>query len=201
MNRIAFAIAVLILPFQSGAQTSRDTSKVVPAALKKLVSQQESMLTFESADLNGDGLEDFIFVVEARPAGTKKDEEDEGKRTLKIALRHPDNSVKVVKTNDSVVYCAQCGGVFGDPFEALEASTKGFTVRHYGGSNWRWANTYTFGYSRKDATWQLVEATELSFHTSDPNKQKSKTYRPPKHFGKIDIADFNPEKFVGVGKK
>lgn len=169
----------------------------VPAALKRLLGPGETLLASQFADLNGDGLQDVVFVVEPRQLR----DDDEGVRTLKIAIGAADGSLKVVKENRKLVFCRQCGGVFGDPFESLAASNKSFTVQHYGGSSWRWTNAFTFNYSRKDETWQLVKVEEGSFHASEPDKQTSKTYRPPKHFGKIDISEFDPANFKGVGKK
>ncbi|WP_193763588.1 hypothetical protein [Methylomonas methanica] len=99
------------------------------------------------------------------------------------------------------MFCSTCGGVFGDPFAELSATTKSFSVSHYGGSNWRWTNRFQFNYSRRDNTWQLVRVEQSSFHTSDPETAKTTTYTPPTDFGKIDIADFDPENFQGFGQK
>ncbi len=89
----------------------------------------------------------------------------------------------------------------GDPFQGIEAGPKTFTVSHYGGSAWRWSIAYKFNYSRKDNTWQLVKVEEGRYHTSDPDAGKSKTYTPPKSFGKIDIADFDPDNWKNQGAK
>ncbi|HWJ95714.1 MAG TPA: hypothetical protein VNT33_13375, partial [Telluria sp.] len=127
--------------------------------------------------------------------------EEEGKRILKIAIRSPDGALKVAKESHKAVLCRSCGGMFGDPFAGLTASNRTFSVNHYGGSAWRWSANYTFNYSRRDNTWQLVRVDESSFHASEPEKQTSKSYRPPRDFGKIDITTFDPEHFKGVGAK
>ena len=170
--------------------------------LKRLLGKNEALLAHASADLNGDGLRDVVFIVEPsqarRRAGARADDDV---RTLRIAIRMPGGALKVVKENRKVVYCGSCGGVFGDPFAGLSASAGTFWVEHYGGSSWRWANTFTFAYSRRDRTWQLVGVEESSFHSSDPDTMESASYRPPRDFGKIDIADFDPQKFKGVGPR
>jgi hypothetical protein len=140
---------------------------------------------------------DVVLIVEPKEVSLG----DEGKRTLKIAIRTPDGALRVVKESGKAVYCRSCGGVWGDPFDSLWAGVKTFSIHHYGGSNWRWTNTFTFAYSRRDKTWQLVEVEESGFHTSNPDAMETVTYRPPRHFGKIDIAEFDPEKFKGVGKR
>ncbi|MBI3230188.1 MAG: hypothetical protein HYZ45_08460, partial [Burkholderiales bacterium] len=59
-----------------------------------------------------------------------------------------------------------------------------------------------FNYSRRDNTWQLVRAEESTFNAADPDKtMKQKTYTPPKHYGKIDIVDFDPQNYRGRGEK
>jgi hypothetical protein len=118
-----------------------------------------------------------------------------------ILVRHPGGALKEVKRNDRVVYCSTCGGMMGDPFQGVQAGPKTFTVSHYGGSGWRWSVDYTFKYSRRDNTWQLVRVAESSFHASAPDQGKTAVYTPPKYYGKIDIAEFDPEHWKGQGPK
>ena len=89
----------------------------------------------------------------------------------------------------------------GDPFVGIEASAGTFTVMHYGGSSWRWSSNVRFNYSRKDKAWQLVRVETSSFHTADPDKEKVEVATPPKDFGKIDFADFDPEDWKGKGPR
>lgn len=174
----------------------------IPEELKQIISPQEELLAFVAADLNDDGLMDYVFVVESREAEVKSDEFDQGIRTLKIAIGCPDKSIKIVKISKNAVLCRTCGGSF-DPFNLREltASKKTFAVSHYGGTGERWSNTYQFNYSRRDDTWQLVYVEETTSDVSDHNKIITKNYRPPKSFGKIDISEFDPYNFIGVGKK
>ena len=83
----------------------------------------------------------------------------------------------------------------GDPFQGVIAKTKSFSVSHYGGASERWSDEYTFNYSPRDKTWQLVRAEVSSFYAADPNKEKTKIYVPPRDYGKIDIADFDPQHY------
>jgi hypothetical protein len=46
-----------------------------------------------------------------------------------------------------------------------------------------------------------VRVTESSFHASEPNKAKTTVRRPPKDFGKIGFAEFDPQKFLGRGRR
>ncbi|MCQ8130996.1 hypothetical protein [Methylomonas rivi] len=193
-----YLIPILLLPTLCLAN---DENPDVPAELRNFVEANTSLLAHAGADLNGDSLSDYVFILERQKTNDADPDIETGQRPLKIALRQPDNSLKIVKTNDNIVFCSTCGGVFGDPFAELSASTKSFSVSHYGGGNWRWTNNFQFNYSRRDDTWQLVRVEESSFHTSDPETVKSASYKPPKDFGKIDIADFDPENYKGSGEK
>lgn len=89
----------------------------------------------------------------------------------------------------------------GDPFVGIAIDKKGFTVRYYGGSSWRWPADFRFAYSRRDAAWQLVMVREESFHASEPEKRTVRTCRPPRDFGKIDFIASDPERFLGQGER
>ena len=153
------------------------------------------VIALESADLNGDGAADIILVTEdaaqADAGDADKADEAHDERRLLILVRGADGKLSEVKRNEKVVYCRSCGGAFGDPFAGVTVRRGGFTVNNYGGSAWRWSESYDFNYSRRDKTWQLVRALSESFNALDPEKVKRKIRRP-KDFGKIDINDFDP---------
>lgn len=177
-------------------------AKDIPLELKRFVEPQTVLLTFDRADLDGDGLVDYVVVLERQKNRPNDDDITDGQRPLLLLLRQADGSLKVAKRNENLVFCSTCGGAFGDPLESIEVGPRTFTVSHYGGSGWRWHNSFRFNYSRRDSTWQLVRAEDVTFHAGDPDKTtKTKIYTPPKHFGKIDIADFDPQKFLGVGAR
>lgn len=72
---------------------------------------------------------------------------------------------------------------------------------HYGGSGWRWSANYTFAWSRRDQSWQLVRVEKESFHASEPDEIETTVHTPPKDFGLIDVTEFNPEDYLGRGKQ
>ena len=172
----------------------------IPEELKQFVEPGTKAISINAADLNGDGLSDYILVLEKQQS-SDPDIEDR-QRFLLIVVRQPDSRLQVKKRSDKVVLCSSCGGTWGDPFDSIKVGPKTFTVSHYGGSRERWETNYTFSYSRRDDTWQLVRAEEITSDIFDP---KHKKYRevltPPKHFGKIDISDFDPENYRGNGER
>lgn len=68
----------------------------------------------------------------------------------------------------------------GDPFVTVETARTSFTIGHYGGSAWRWADSFTFSFLRRDDTWQLVRVTEESFHAADP-EERNADVAPSRH--------------------
>jgi hypothetical protein len=167
----------------------------IPAEVKPFVERGSRLLAIESADLNGDGHKDYVLVLEKLKAKPSDPDLETGQRPLLVLLRK-DGALKQVKRNDRIVLCSTCGGMMGDPFAGISAGPKTFSVQHYGGSAWRWSRDYKFNYSRLDDTWQLVRAEESEFHAADPeHTTKTRVFTPPKDYGKIDIANFDPEHY------
>jgi hypothetical protein len=190
---IALALAALLC---HAAHAQTQDKPDLPAELKPFVPAGYDPLSVDSADLDNDGVKDYVLVLQ------KKGDTDEGSRPLLVITKARDGTLRQRARNDKLVYCASCGGVMGDPYQGVEAKPGRFAVSHYGGSASRWAVTYRFAYSRRDSAWQLVRVEEESFHSGDPEKTlKKHVYVPPKDFGKIDLADFDPFKFRGVGPK
>ncbi|HEV2761602.1 MAG TPA: hypothetical protein VGV38_01310 [Pyrinomonadaceae bacterium] len=190
-------ILVLVLlwaaPLTLGAQG--DELKI-PSEVAPFVEQGTKAIALEAADLNGDGAQDFVLVLEKEKPDLGEYDLPSNQRPLLILVRGADGRLALAKRNERVVLCSRCGGVFGDPFEGVEVGRNTFTVHLYGGSSWRWKLAYKFNYSRIDKTWQLVRAEDISFHTSDPNKARTRIHTPPRDFGKIDLADFDPENYL-----
>lgn len=202
MRNNVLILITICLGFTSSIAAQADELKI-PAEVAPFVETGTRAIALESADLNGDGTKDFILILQKEKPALGEYELPEKSRPLLILTRSADGKLTTTKRNEDLVLCAQCGGVFGDPFEGVRVGRGTFTVDHYGGSNWRWKTTHRFNYSRIDKTWQLVRVENLSYHTSNPNKVKTEIETPPRHFGKIDIADFDPETYSnkGGGKK
>lgn len=185
------AVLLFVVSFAPSIVRAQAEKLNIPAEIKIFIESGETAIALESADLNADGTKDFILVTEKTTATNNSDEAD-SERTLMILTRDAQGKLKSVKSNNDVVYCKSCGGAFGDPFADLDAKRNSFRVYNYGGSAWRWSETYQFDYSRIDKTWQLVRVESESYNSLDPNKVKV-VIRTPKNFGKIDIADFDLE--------
>ncbi len=198
MKALLAAWALLVVASPLLAAGKLIPSAQLPEELRPFVEAGRVAIGLAQADLDGDGSGDAILVLEAE----KQSEEDEGERTLLVMTRNAENRLSVVKRSEKAVLCRQCGGVMGDPFDGVEVGPGSFTLNHMGGSAWRWSRSYKFNYSKRDNTWQLVRAEETSFNAADPKKTLQKTVlTPPKDYGKIDIADFDPENYRGKGAR
>jgi hypothetical protein len=193
-TKITLFLSLCLLVITVNAQS--DELKI-PAEVQPFVETNSKAIALKSADLNGDGTKDYILVLEREISEDEKADYPENQRPLIILIRSKDNKLSEVKRNESIVLCSQCGGIFGDPFSGVEVGDKTFTVNHYGGSAWRWSNSYKFNYSRIDNTWQLVRVEKSSYHNVRPMKEtlKETVLTPPKDFGKVDIADFDADDY------
>ena len=199
MRTILLSLALVCAAPLSAAAQSEELQ--VPAEVRPFVEAGTKAIAVEAADLNGDGRGDFVLVLERENPAVDKDDFPVNQRPLLILLRGVDGKLSAVKRNERLVMCSKCGGVFGDPFEGVEAGRNTFTVNFYGGSNWRWKHSYRFNYSRIDKTWQLVRVEEINYHTSDPDKMKTRVFTPPRDYGKVDLADFDPENYKRPSKR
>ena len=161
--------------------------------VQPFVEKDTTVLVVERGDLNRDGREDAVLVLE--PA------EPDQPRPLLILVRDEKGALKLAKRSAKAVGCKECGGIMGDPFQSIRIEKGRFTVEHYGGSSWRWTASYTFGWSRRDQSWQLVRVEQSSFHATEPEKAETTVHKPPKDFGLIDVTDFDPDDYRGRGKK
>ena len=200
MNRLGLTLIFACL--LAATATAQNDEIKVRDEVKPFVAKGKVAIALEAGDLNADGRKDLILVTsEPIPEGAAW-EEGAGERSVLILVREAGGSLRLAARNDNVVLCRNCGGVFGDPFAGVEVRGTRFTINNYGGSNDRWSYSYTFDYSRRDGTWQLVRVVNESFHALDPkNTTRRRTYTPPKNFGLITFADFDSDNYLGKGKK
>ena len=198
MKELLLVVAAL-LASTSMAATSNWPVEQVAAEFEPFIERNTHVIEIESADLNGDGLADFLVVLEQTT--TESDSEYEGDRILLIIQRRADGKLELSKRSESAIPDPDCGGPFGDCFQGIQAKQRGFTIGTYGGSSWRSNIEITFGYSRRDKTWQLVRVESSSFHISNPEKVTTRVFRPPRDFGKIDIEAFDYDSIFNLGEK
>lgn len=195
----AVLFLILIGPLVSLAQNEEIK---VPDEVKPFVQEGMTPIALETGDLNGDGTKDFILVL-SKPTHDSNtyDEAGDALRPTFILIRDAAGKLSLAARNDQVSYCKNCGGVMGDPFQSVKIRGTAFTVNDAGGSSDRWDEEYTFSYSRRDKNWHLTRVKDTSFNTFKPNQVKTVVSTPPRDFGLINFADFDPDHFKRIGKK
>jgi hypothetical protein len=201
---LALAVPLAFAPrFRAEAQSADRClpAAQVPAAVRAHVAPGSCAVALERADVDTDGRPDALVVL-GRPGAPDPDRPaDAAPRTLLVLVGTPTGDLRLAARAPRAVMCATCGGVMGDPFVALVPRSAGFTIQHLGGSGWRWTADYTFGWSRRDAAWQLVRVERTTFHAGDPTRVQRRIARPPRDFGKIDLRAFDGEDWEGRGAR
>lgn len=163
----------------------------LPNELSEFVPTNYSVLDTVSGDLNLDEIKDYIIVLKKNGEDTLSDVVDNPeRRPLLILLRDQNNKLQLKRRNDNTVYCIDCGGMMGDPYNGITIKNGYFSVEHYGGSAWRWTRIITYKYSKLDEEWFLHKDGSETFHASEPEKIESKI-QTTKDFGKVKFQDFD----------
>lgn len=174
--------------------------KEIPSEIRPFEEQGTNIISWKSSDLNGDGLVDYLVVLEIQKANPSSPDMLEKQRPVLIVTRQKDDSLKLVKRNDNIVSCSTCGGTFVDGFAEIITSKYAFSItNHLRGTSAQTTKTYTFAYSRRDNTWQLVK---VETNQKELNETEGFKYvmKPPNDFGKIDFTDLDSEFYLGQGK-
>jgi hypothetical protein len=173
---------------------TRPRSGRIPDELRAFVLPGTHALCAAGADLNADGLKDWVLVLEegerpADPDGT------EVPRPLLVVVRDPGGALRVAERNDRLVPCAVCGGAFVEPFEGVQVGSGTFTVYDHASVSARWREEYTFRYVRSAGTWRLARVVELTYDPATGPQRLDQRVFGVADFGDIDLADFEPQEW------
>ncbi|MEK7083976.1 MAG: TspO/MBR family protein, partial [Patescibacteria group bacterium] len=138
---------------------SNDASRV---SLNNFVPVGWNILQKTEGDLNGDVFRDAAVVLEF--ATTSKPYE-EPPRKLLVLLGQEQGGYALDVESDTAILRSDEGGVFGDPFEAVQIVDGSLAVHFYGGSAWRWKQTFEFQYQKGGLS--LKKAYLLDYYTGN----------------------------------
>lgn len=138
-------------------------------------------------DLNGDGYEDALLVLQNKEAADKESHP----RTLMIIGGTPSGRPEKIIDNSSAILCTSCGGMMGDPLADITLAPGHFTIRFEGGSRELWSREYDFHYSQKDGDWILDSILEKD--ADRITNETTSTRLEKKDFGTVSIKNFDPE--------
>jgi hypothetical protein len=180
-----------LLALATPPQAPRETVPTLPAVIRKALPAGYQVLTAERGDLNRDALPDWAVVVN-RPDEQKTSDvvDHPTKRPLLLFVGGANGTYTLAARADNAVYCVDCGGMMGDPFQGITIKNGYFTVEHYGGSAQRWTRFITFRYDAATRTWLLHRDGGERFHALDP-RHGTTDMRTTKNFGRVSLARFN----------
>jgi hypothetical protein len=191
MNRQILTISTiaLLFYFESTGQIKKSDKIVLPEQIQKFIPIGYTLLDTAIGDLNLDNFKDLILVLKDTDEKDKIDTIG-FKRPLLILLGHADKSFTLAGRNDDVVYCRDCGGVFGDPYDGIEIRKGTFTINHFGGSNDRWSNEIIFKYSPTNKKWYLLKVVDKAWNVGNLDKIDS-MIKTKKDFGIVSFEKYN----------
>ncbi|MEI7542978.1 MAG: DUF5050 domain-containing protein [bacterium] len=178
-----------------------DNNAALPTAVEKLLPEKCKVVAACIADLNGDNKDDYLIVIQL-----KQDQNDEGQDTNPesdkelMVIVEKDNNYVVAAITRRAILCSSCGGVWGDPFESIEAGKKFFVINHYGGSREKWSISTRFAYSHRDNKWQLVKYESSYYDTGDESSKVQGETLTPKRFGLINLEDYDINYYLDTKK-
>ncbi len=203
MNRI-LSLGITTLLLISGQILSQTTTNVglknidltktterLKTYILTFVPKDYSILDTATGNLNLDEYPDMILVLKKNGEERTSNVVDHPeKRPLIILVGQPDGTFKLVARNDNTVYCIDCGGMMGDPYQGITIKNGYFSIEHYGGSAWRWTRIITYKYSKAKNYWFLHKDGSDSFHASEPEKVESEILTT-RNFGKVPFDKFD----------
>lgn len=181
--------ALVFFPLKSICQCDNEHDRAVQE-ISHLI--PNSYVVFDSivGDLNADEFQDVILLLRH----SLEDSVDSDLERPLFLLLGSRNGFTKIASNCNVVYCRNCGGIMGDPYTGTQIDSTGtFTIRHYGGSNWRWTRNLTFQYDAHEKDWFLVFDLAETFNVFD-NKNVEVVTRTPQEFGKVSFKTFDIHK-------
>jgi hypothetical protein len=164
----------------------------IPDELKPFIMPGYEVLDVVKGDLNNDKRQDYLLVLKTAGEDTFSfDNTDwDANRPLLLITRQANGTLKTVAVNNELIFCKNCGGVMGDPYQGLVIKPGEFTAELYGGSSWHWEETFTFRYDAVKKNWFLQTHKSVSFQSGDPEKTMNESVISRSEIGDISIEKF-----------
>lgn len=160
--------------------------------LDEFVPKDYKILDYEEGDLNQDGISDVLLLLKEIDEENKSDVLDyPAYRPIKLLIRQDNNRLIEITSNDKVVFCYDCGGMMGDPYQSLSIENGNFGIHHYGGSGWRWNHTINFQYDPIENDWFFLNEEILSYHASNPDSTMTEETKTSEILRKIKFKAYD----------
>lgn len=167
---------------------SAGVAPAVDAALARFAPAGTVLRASARGDLDGDGDEDALIVVEREGADAAT-----SPRGLLLLRRDAAGALHEAATGPDAILCRRCGGTMGDPLQGVRAGRGEFTLRFEGGSRELWSSEFRFAYARDGETWRLAGITHGGFDRSDGKAAERRLTAAD--FGDVPLASFDPQDY------
>lgn len=184
---------VIGLNFLTIAAQETELEETLPEEIEAFVNAGKKVTKFEKGDLNGDGTQDYILVLE-EDICHDDDYYKTLKRTTVIVVRERDGNLRVAAHNEDVVFCLNCPDGSKDTFSDIFIDKNGFTIWNTVGKGERTIFKYSFVYSPRAKTWQLDKFEKRDYNIFT-NRERTREYYAPRNFARINFTNFDPSKF------
>lgn len=160
----------------------------VDAALARFAPTGTVLRASVRGDLDGDGDEDALIVVEREDADAAT-----SPRALLLLRRDAAGALHEAVTGPDAILCRKCGGTMGDPLQGVRAGRGEFTLRFEGGSRELWSSEFRFAYARDRETWRLAGIVHGGFDRADGKGAERRLTAAD--FGDVPLASFDPQNY------
>ncbi|MBL7720149.1 MAG: hypothetical protein JNL72_15030 [Flavipsychrobacter sp.] len=142
--------------------------------------------------LDGDSIPDMVLVLKSPQEDSTSDVVDHPEpRPLLILLGTAPGKYRLVARCDKSVFCVNCGGAMGDPYQGIIIRKGSFSIEHYGGSAEKWAYAVTHSYSGQDKEWYLDKLQTINYTFGEDSLESQESVKSVSDFGKIKSVDFD----------
>lgn len=177
--RKLFLILFVLNCVAAAAQFNTDIPKEVNAFILK----GHQVYDYIKGDLNGDGREDAILILEYKTV-------NESVNPFLILLRNSKNNLYQALRNDSILQdLSSVRNYMGIDIDTVHHNK--FTIDFFGGRRFKWSRNISFEYKPQLKTWYLIEDKNESFDAIDEDHSYDESYTIKEaELGKITLQDF-----------
>jgi hypothetical protein len=186
----------LIFTFLLASHLKSQNEEAIKLGLKNFIPSGHQVLSLAKGDLNWDGIEDVVLVLNKKGEDTLAVDAIHPKRKCLIFFAQKDKSLKLFAQNDNIVYQYDYDHNFKEAFVEVRISKGEFSVDHYGGFNDRLGRATVFKYNAADKKIYLIRDEHSSFSAMEPETTAKEKIYTAKNFGKVSFEKFDAYKLV-----
>ena len=134
---------------------------IVPEEVTKFILPNFQVFDYVKGDLNGDGLEDALLILDYHNNIDSLEDEKRYYKPFIVLIRSANNELKQVLRNDSLVTGMVSPKYYGGI--TIQKAQHQFTIKFWGGRRDKWSMEMTFEYRMSDDIWHFVLQKETSF--------------------------------------